>query len=627
MAEVVFEQVGKVYDNGFQAVQGLDLTIHDGEFMVLVGPSGCAKSTILRMIAGLESITGGDIHIGAARVNDLPPKDRGIAMVFQNYALYPHMNAYDNMAFGLKQQKLPAAEIDQRIQQAATLLKIGHLLKHKPGQMSGGECQRVALGRAMVRQPAVFLFDEPLSNLDAKLRVSTRVGIAQLHQSLKTSQQPATMIYVTHDQVEAMTMADKIVVMRAGKIEQIGSPDDVYDRPESKYVADFIGSPGINFLNGIVVHGEGVPAVETAAGRVPLGRHVGVKPGQQVICGLRPTDLTVHADGPITATTRLLERLGHDAQLFCETPDGGFSAIVDKSARFDEGTEVRFSIPENKIHIFDAATVERLVRRLQHVLEALAADPRQPVSAIDVLDAVEDPSTTEQATDGALDRSLTHLWKPMLHTIAAGTRDVHQHKVSLLAQARAQGFAYEPGELCGLSRNRRLVHLAELPSAGDRPVVGPRAVPYDVLVLALGSGANDFGVPGVQAHCHFIDSQFQAEAFNHRLRWQLFRGALQDEAVTIDIVGAGATGVELAAELSHLMEMAAHFGDPTLRERLRLTLYESAPRILAAFPERVSESSHRVLEKLGFTIRTGTRVQAAQAQGLVTPTSPSPPTT
>ncbi len=183
-----------------------------------------------------------------------------------------------------------------------------------------------------------------------------------------------------------------------------------------------------------------------------------------------------------------------------------------------------------------------------------------------------------------IDRSLTHLWKPMLHTIAAGTRDVHQHKVSLLAQARAQGFAYEPGELCGLSRNRRLVHLAELPSAGDRPVVGPRAVPYDVLVLALGSGANDFGVPGVQAHCHFIDSQFQAEAFNHRLRWQLFRGALQDEAVTIDIVGAGATGVELAAELSHLMEMAAHFGDPTLRERLRLTLYESAPRILAAFP-------------------------------------------
>ena len=224
-----------------------------------------------------------------------------------------------------------------------------------------------------------------------------------------------------------------------------------------------------------------------------------------------------------------------------------------------------------------------------------------------------------------IDRSLTHLWKPMLHTIAAGTRDVHQHKVSLLAQARAQGFAYEPGELCGLSRNCRLVHLAELPSAGDRPVVGPRAVPYDVLVLALGSGANDFGVPGVQAHCHFIDSQFQAEAFNHRLRWQLFRGALQDEAVTIDIVGAGATGVELAAELSHLMEMAAHFGDPTLRERLRLTLYESAPRILAAFPERVSESSHRVLEKLGFTIRTGTRVQAAQAQGLVTADQPLAP--
>ena len=238
------------------------------------------------------------------------------------------------------------------------------------------------------------------------------------------------------------------------------------------------------------------------------------------------------------------------------------------------------------------------------------------------LGKLRDPHT---ASVTLVDADSAHVWKPMLHTIAAGTRDVHQHKVSLLAQARAQGFAYEPGELCGLSRNRRLVHLAELPSAGDRPVVGPRAVPYDVLVLALGSGANDFGVPGVQAHCHFIDSQFQAEAFNHRLRWQLFRGALQDEAVTIDIVGAGATGVELAAELSHLMEMAAHFGDPTLRERLRLTLYESAPRILAAFPERVSESSHRVLEKLGFTIRTGTRVQAAQAQGLVTADQPLAP--
>jgi NADH dehydrogenase len=220
-----------------------------------------------------------------------------------------------------------------------------------------------------------------------------------------------------------------------------------------------------------------------------------------------------------------------------------------------------------------------------------------------------------------VDRSLTHLWKPMLHTIAAGTRDVHQHKVSLLAQARTHGFGYEPGELCGIDRETRQVHLTALPDAASA-LVGARSLPYDVLVLALGSGANDFGVPGVQAHCHFIDNPTQAESFNERLRWQLFRGALQDESVSIGIVGAGATGVELAAELSHLLELAAHFGDPSLRERLQLTLYESAPRILAAFPERVSESSHRVLDRVGFQIRTGTRVLQASADGLTTAQTP-----
>ena len=354
MGQITLTKVRKAFGEA-EVIPGIDLQINDGEFVVFVGPSGCGKSTLLRLIAGLEDITSGKIEIDGREATNAAPAERGLAMVFQSYALYPHMSVRKNIAFPLKMAGMSDADQTAKVENAARILNLTNYLDRRPGQLSGGQRQRVAIGRAIVREPAAFLFDEPLSNLDAALRVTMRQEITELHHNLKT-----TMIYVTHDQVEAMTMADKIVVMRAGKIEQIGSPDDVYDRPESKYVADFIGSPGINFLNGIVVHGEGVPAVETAAGRVPLGRHVGVKPGQQVICGLRPTDLTVHADGPITATTRLLERLGHDAQLFCETPDGGFSAIVDKSARFDEGTEVRFSIPENKIHIFDAATERRL---------------------------------------------------------------------------------------------------------------------------------------------------------------------------------------------------------------------------------------------------------------------------
>ena len=354
MATVEYRRIGKSYGS-VEVMRDISFSIDDHEFVVLLGPSGCGKTTLLRMTAGLENVSAGDLLIDGKRVNDVHPRDRDIAMVFQNYALYPTMKVRDNIAFSLEVAKVAPDEIKRRVDRAAEMLNLTAYLDRYPKELSGGQRQRVAMGRAMVRDASVFLFDEPLSNLDAKLRAHMRTEIRQLHNRLKT-----TTIYVTHDQIEAMTMADKIVVMRAGKIEQIGSPDDVYDRPESKYVADFIGSPGINFLNGIVVHGEGVPAVETAAGRVPLGRHVGVKPGQQVICGLRPTDLTVHADGPITATTRLLERLGHDAQLFCETPDGGFGGIVDKSARFDEGTEVRFSIPENKIHIFDAATERRL---------------------------------------------------------------------------------------------------------------------------------------------------------------------------------------------------------------------------------------------------------------------------
>ena len=252
MSKVVLKGVEKQYPNGFKAVHGIDLDIKDGEFMVFVGPSGCAKSTTLRMIAGLEEITGGEVYIGDKLVNDVPPKDRGIAMVFQNYALYPHMTVYENMAFGLKLKKTPKEEIDKRVKEAAEKLEITELLDRKPKEMSGGQRQRVALGRAIVRKPEVFLFDEPLSNLDAKLRVSMRVRITQLHQELKT-----TMIYVTHDQVEAMTMGDRITVMKSGRIMQVDTPLNLYQYPANKFVAGFIGSPTMNLVEGTVIEKEG----------------------------------------------------------------------------------------------------------------------------------------------------------------------------------------------------------------------------------------------------------------------------------------------------------------------------------------------------------------------------------
>ena len=253
MARVVLKQVEKQYPNGFKAVHGINLDIKDGEFMVFVGPSGCAKSTTLRMVAGLEEITGGEIWIGDKLVNNLPPKDRGIAMVFQNYALYPHMTVYENMAFGLKMAKVPKEEIDKRVKEAAEKLEITQLLNRKPKEMSGGQRQRVAVGRAIVRKPDVFLFDEPLSNLDAKLRVSMRVKITQLHKQLKAEGQNATMIYVTHDQVEAMTMGDRICVLNFGKIMQVDTPLNLYNKPANKFVAGFIGSPAMNIVKVTLV--------------------------------------------------------------------------------------------------------------------------------------------------------------------------------------------------------------------------------------------------------------------------------------------------------------------------------------------------------------------------------------
>jgi multiple sugar transport system ATP-binding protein len=354
MATVEYKNIGKSF-GAFTIMRDISFLIEDHQFVVLLGPSGCGKTTLLRMTAGLETVTAGDLMIGGRRVNDVHPRDRDIAMVFQNYALYPTMKVYENIAFSLEVAKLPPAEIKTRVERAAEILNLTPYLQRYPKELSGGQRQRVAMGRAMVREAAVFLFDEPLSNLDAKLRAHMRTEIRQLHNRLKT-----TTIYVTHDQIEAMTMADKIVVMRAGKIEQIGTPDDVYDRPASKYVADFIGSSAINFLTGVVVADEGAPAVDTKAGRVRITPSHAVEPGRRVVIGMRPTDVTVDPAGGIAARSLLIERMGHDAQLCCEGPEGQFLAIVDKSARFSDGQDVRFSIAPEKVHVFDAETENRL---------------------------------------------------------------------------------------------------------------------------------------------------------------------------------------------------------------------------------------------------------------------------
>ncbi|MBY5566212.1 sn-glycerol-3-phosphate ABC transporter ATP-binding protein UgpC [Rhizobium leguminosarum] len=354
MATVEYKHIGKAF-GAFTIMRDISFLIEDHEFVVLLGPSGCGKTTLLRMTAGLESVTAGDLMISGRRVNDVHPRDRDIAMVFQNYALYPTMKVYENIAFSLEVAKFPPAEIKRRVEHAAEILNLTPYLQRYPKELSGGQRQRVAMGRAMVREAAVFLFDEPLSNLDAKLRAHMRTEIRQLHNRLKT-----TTVYVTHDQIEAMTMADKIVVMRAGKIEQIGTPDDVYDRPASKYVADFIGSSAINFLGGVVVADQGVPAAQTSAGLIRLDPALKVSVGQKVICGIRPTDVLVDPNGSVAARSLLIERMGHEAQLCCQGPEGQFLAIVDKSARFDEGTEVRFSIASEKVHVFDAATEDRI---------------------------------------------------------------------------------------------------------------------------------------------------------------------------------------------------------------------------------------------------------------------------
>lgn len=366
MADVRLTGVEKAYGD-IRILHGIDLEIRDGEFMVFVGPSGCGKSTLLRSIAGLEEITGGELTIGGRVVNDVPPAERGIAMVFQSYALYPHMNLFDNMAFGLKLAKVPKAEIETAVRSAAKILHIEHLLDRKPKDLSGGQRQRVAIGRAIVRKPEVFLFDEPLSNLDAALRVRMRYEFAKLHEDLKT-----TMIYVTHDQVEAMTLADRIVVLSAGKVEQVGSPLELYEHPCNLFVAGFIGSPKMNFMAGeltAVEHGR--VAVQLAGSGVILHARVdaaGAQPGDKVTLGVRPEH--IRQGGPnnlLQSTVAFVESLGGITFAYCPYP--GLEEPLtcqfegrNGADRLRSGQALDLHLPEEALYVFDSNG--RAMRRL-----------------------------------------------------------------------------------------------------------------------------------------------------------------------------------------------------------------------------------------------------------------------
>ncbi len=348
MAAVALSQVHKSFGST-QVVHGVDIDIADGEFCVLVGPSGCGKSTLLRMIAGLEEISGGEVRIGERVVNNVAPKERDIAMVFQNYALYPHMTVQDNMGFSLKLAGESAATIKARVDEAASILGLMEYLARYPRQLSGGQRQRVAMGRAIVRNPQVFLFDEPLSNLDAKLRVQMRTEIKALHQRLRT-----TSIYVTHDQIEAMTMADKIVVMHAGRTEQIGSPLELYDNPANLFVAGFIGSPAMNFLPGRVAAG----GIEVAPGiSLPSPAASWAEPGREVIVGVRPEHLAV-ADGGVPVEVVVVEPTGADTQIFCTLAGKNITAVVRERHEFRPGTSIRLA--PQLTYLFDPASGARL---------------------------------------------------------------------------------------------------------------------------------------------------------------------------------------------------------------------------------------------------------------------------
>ena len=353
MAKVEFRNVTKSF-GPVAVVHGIDMAVADREFIVIVGPSGCGKSTVLRMVAGLEAVSGGEIVIGERVVNDLEPKDRDIAMVFQNYALYPHMSVYDNMAYGLKIRGMAKPEIDERVKRAAGILELGALLQRKPRELSGGQRQRVAMGRAIVREPAVFLFDEPLSNLDAKLRVQMRFEIQKLHQRLGT-----TTLYVTHDQVEAMTLAQRMVVMNAGRAEQIGTPMDVYEDPATQFVAGFIGSPSMNFLVGRSEGGGRIAlehggAVRHASGTAEAGRAVTV--------GIRPEHVIPgsESDGLFSATVELVEHLGADTLVHLSHGKDLVSARMPHGSNPAVGSTLHVAADPNHIYLFDAVTGARM---------------------------------------------------------------------------------------------------------------------------------------------------------------------------------------------------------------------------------------------------------------------------
>ena len=355
MASVTIQAVKKSF-GAVPILHGVDIDIVDGSFTVLVGPSGCGKSTLLRMIAGLEQINAGEIRIGNRRVNELQPKERDIAMVFQNYALYPHMTVRENMAFSLALAKMDPATIEAKVGRAAEILALGALLDRYPRQLSGGQRQRVAMGRAIVRDPQVFLFDEPLSNLDAKLRVAMRSEIKELHQRLKT-----TSIYVTHDQIEAMTMGDKIVVMREGRIEQTGSPLELYDNPANQFVAGFIGSPAMNFLPGTLRRRGDTAQVELADGtQLDAPPRVGGADGQPVIFGTRPEHLTLTDAGGISAHVVVMEPTGMDTFVACRHEGVDFSAVFRERHDFAPGSTIHLLPDLQRAHLFDAASGKRL---------------------------------------------------------------------------------------------------------------------------------------------------------------------------------------------------------------------------------------------------------------------------
>ncbi|KGX85294.1 ABC transporter ATP-binding protein [Pontibacillus litoralis] len=364
MAEMILNKIEKVYDKKVTAVKDFNLHINDKEFIVFVGPSGCGKSTTLRMIAGLEEISGGDFFIDDKRMNDVPPKDRDIAMVFQNYALYPHMNVYDNMAFGLKLRKFKKDEIDRRVQEAAKILGLEEYLNRKPKALSGGQRQRVALGRAIVRDAKVFLMDEPLSNLDAKLRVQMRAEIQKLHQRLQT-----TTIYVTHDQTEAMTMATRLVVMKDGVIQQVGRPKDVYDNPENVFVGGFIGSPAMNFFYGNL--SDGYFKMDDLKMKVPEGKMKVLRDqnyvGKRVILGVRPEDMhdelvviNSMEESKLTANIDVAELMGSESYLYSSINGQGFVARVNSRSDVDSGQSIDLAIDMNKVHFFDHETESRI---------------------------------------------------------------------------------------------------------------------------------------------------------------------------------------------------------------------------------------------------------------------------